>query len=321
MHRHTGITQFRATALLGALILVLTSAALVASPRHVVAAVDLEYFKATPGDNAILLEWETATEVDTAAFNLYRSQDSGSQGQQIGSTFPAQGDGITGALYSYRDTDVVPGQRYYYSLEEIDLSGGRTIIARANAGIGMPTLTPTPTPTPTATATATATATTIQSGTTATRTATATSVPGEASGGQPTATRRFTNTPRADCDRHAAALVYAAAGRISDHNAGWSRRREYADGRTAAAANSRGHQGSSDFNGRHAAATRGTDSRPGISLPGDCSDERSPAGARFHAHSHAAAAGLCSSDHAAFVGHARPGRGWAHACRGRRDVA
>ncbi len=46
------------------------------------------------------------------------------------------GDDITGAKYSYRDTDVVPGVRYYYSLEKIAASGGLTIIARANAGIG-----------------------------------------------------------------------------------------------------------------------------------------------------------------------------------------
>ncbi len=60
MHRHTGITQFRVIALLGALVLVLTSGALVTSPRSAAAAVELLYFRATPGDNSILLEWETA---------------------------------------------------------------------------------------------------------------------------------------------------------------------------------------------------------------------------------------------------------------------
>ena len=57
-------------------------------------------------------------------FSLYRSLNSNNQGQRIGDTFPAKGGGVTGAKYSYTDTDVVPGVRYYYSLEEIDSSGG-----------------------------------------------------------------------------------------------------------------------------------------------------------------------------------------------------
>ena len=60
----------------------------------------LLYFRATPqNDNAILLEWETATELDTVAFNLYRSQDPASLGQLL-AVRPAQGDGLTGAAYS-----------------------------------------------------------------------------------------------------------------------------------------------------------------------------------------------------------------------------
>ena len=53
------------------------------------AAVTLLYFRATAGADAILVEWETATELDTAGFNLYRSENSGQKGQQIGNTFPA----------------------------------------------------------------------------------------------------------------------------------------------------------------------------------------------------------------------------------------
>ena len=55
------------------------------------ASVHLLYFRATAGNNSILLEWETASEQGTVAFNLYRSEDSGSKGQQIGDTFPANG--------------------------------------------------------------------------------------------------------------------------------------------------------------------------------------------------------------------------------------
>jgi hypothetical protein len=145
------------------------------------AAVVLLYFRATPGSDKILVEWETATELETSGFNLYRSQDSGSKGKPVGDTFPARGDGITGAKYSYPDADIIQDVRYYYTLEEIPLGeGGPRIIGTANAGIDMPALT--------ATSTATATAT---------RTPTATTAPGTQSGGQPTATRRFTNTPPA----------------------------------------------------------------------------------------------------------------------------
>ncbi len=100
--------------------------------------VTLLYFKATPqNDNAILLEWETAAELNTVAFNLYRSQDPISLGQQL-ATLPAQGDAVTGATYSYRDSQVTPGIRYYYTLGQMTQSGELITIATANAGIGLP---------------------------------------------------------------------------------------------------------------------------------------------------------------------------------------
>ena len=58
MHRHPGITRFRAMALLGTLVLLLTSGTLVTSPRSATAAVVLLYFRATADDSSILLEWE-----------------------------------------------------------------------------------------------------------------------------------------------------------------------------------------------------------------------------------------------------------------------
>ena len=88
------------------------------------AAVVLEYFRATAGSDKILVDWKTQTEQDIVGFNLYRSEISGVQGQKIGDTFPAAGSGIEGATYSYADTGVVRGKRYYYSLEEIASSGG-----------------------------------------------------------------------------------------------------------------------------------------------------------------------------------------------------
>ena len=103
---------------------------LVGSARHAAASVHLLYFRATAGNNSILVEWETATEQGIVAFNLYRSEDSGSKGQQIGDTFPSKGDDITGAEYSYLDTDVVPGVRYLF------IGGGRFVGRPARSSPG-----------------------------------------------------------------------------------------------------------------------------------------------------------------------------------------
>ena len=186
MNKHTSICRCRKTALSVALAFLLIYGLLVAFAPGARAAVSLLYFKATARSDRILVEWETATEQDTLGFNLYRSLDSGSQGDKVGDTFPVRGDGFTGAQYSYPDTDIVTGKRYYYSLEEIASGGGGLrIISTANAGIDVPTLTPTPTATATGTSTPTAT-----------HTPSAANPPGGTSGDQPTATRQFTLTPR-----------------------------------------------------------------------------------------------------------------------------
>jgi hypothetical protein len=36
---------------------------------------------------------------------------------------PAQGDPVSGASYSYIDTNVVKGSTYYYQLEDVDIYG------------------------------------------------------------------------------------------------------------------------------------------------------------------------------------------------------
>lgn len=162
------------------------------------AAVTIGEFKAEPQpDGSILVIWETATELETAGFNLYRATEllpaNGPWGQPI-DTQPARGDNFTGATYQFRDMDVVPGIRYYYLLEELTPAGPGQRIGPISAGIG---LTPEPTATSTATAsTPTATPTTAIPTATATTAATATATPGAGSSLPPaTATRQFTNTP------------------------------------------------------------------------------------------------------------------------------
>jgi hypothetical protein len=194
MNKHPLIYRFRKTAYSSALALLMICGLLAALAPGATAAVELLYFRATAGSDKILVEWETASEQDVVGFNLYRSQDNGSKGQRIGDTFPNQGDGFEGAKYSYPDTDVLRGVRYYYSLEEIAASGGLRVIEKSNAGIDMPPLTPAATASATATRSPTATVSA-----TATRppASAATNVPGGSAGDPPTATRQFTLTPEA----------------------------------------------------------------------------------------------------------------------------
>jgi hypothetical protein len=135
MNQYCAICRRRKTAFSVALALLTICGLLAALAPGVTASVHLLYFKATAGSDRILVEWETATEQNTLAFRLYRSQDSAVKGPMIGDTFQAGGDATTGANYSYTDTDVMRGVRYYYSLEELSSGGGVAVIATANAGI------------------------------------------------------------------------------------------------------------------------------------------------------------------------------------------
>ena len=69
------------------------------------------------------IKWETATELNTAGFNLYRSQSADSNFTQINTEeglIPSEGDAVSGAAYTYVDSDVEVGQTYHYLLEEVE---------------------------------------------------------------------------------------------------------------------------------------------------------------------------------------------------------
>ena len=72
----------------------------------------------------VVIEWTTATEIDTIGFNLYRSESPADHYMQINEGYiPAAADPFAGGSYRYTDTDVRPGRVYYYQLEEIESSG------------------------------------------------------------------------------------------------------------------------------------------------------------------------------------------------------
>ncbi|OQZ02320.1 MAG: hypothetical protein B6D34_11335 [Candidatus Brocadia sp. UTAMX1] len=90
-------------------------------------AVELASFTAaSAGGGKVSLHWETATEVDNAGFNIYRSKFPDGTYKKINNgLIPAPGNATTGATYSFEDT---PGRgTFYYKLEDVDFYGESTM--------------------------------------------------------------------------------------------------------------------------------------------------------------------------------------------------
>lgn len=69
----------------------------------------------------IEIEWETETEIDTAGFNIYRSETADGEFARINDQIiPGQSDAVSGAAYVYVDENVERGKTYYYRLEDIE---------------------------------------------------------------------------------------------------------------------------------------------------------------------------------------------------------
>jgi hypothetical protein len=81
----------------------------------------------------VALSWETASEVGTAGFNIYRADVSGTDVQdgdfvQVNpALIPAEGDEMVGAAYRFEDDDVTPGRRYAYRIEEVEWDDHTTL--------------------------------------------------------------------------------------------------------------------------------------------------------------------------------------------------
>lgn len=149
------------------------------------------------GNTVMQIEWETATEIDTAGFYIQRRNGTDDAFERIsGNLIPAQGDGAIGAIYSFEDTN--PGSNPEYILEDVSNANLSTkhgpykpasdTTASPQPGSNDPTATTTRATTPTNTPQPTTVV-----GTTSTpqpTSAAATSTP------QPTNTAQPTNTPQ-----------------------------------------------------------------------------------------------------------------------------
>ena len=71
----------------------------------------------------VAIQWDTATEVNTAGFNIYRSTAPDGdflQVNEVDGLIPAEGTAVSGAAYHYLDHTVVVNTTYYYLLEEVE---------------------------------------------------------------------------------------------------------------------------------------------------------------------------------------------------------
>lgn len=76
----------------------------------------------------VYLTWVTSSEIDTAGFNLLRTEGDSLDFSNINeSIIIAKGDNLMDTNYSFIDSDVVSGKTYNYQLESVDFDGTRQI--------------------------------------------------------------------------------------------------------------------------------------------------------------------------------------------------
>jgi hypothetical protein len=105
-------------------------------------AVELASFTATPDRSAILVAWETVSEVDNRGFNLYRASSvDGVRTQLNAALIPSQlpPGSPEGAAYQWVDESIRSGITYYYWLEDVDVYGVKTIHGPVSAELSRST--------------------------------------------------------------------------------------------------------------------------------------------------------------------------------------
>lgn len=110
-----------------------------ASPdKGLPAAVTLASFTATPQGKAVLLEWETVTEIDNLRFFIHRAESTDGPRTRINDdVIPSQTPGgPVGATYEFLDESVAAGTIYYYWLEDVESTGVRGFHGPVSAKVG-----------------------------------------------------------------------------------------------------------------------------------------------------------------------------------------
>ncbi|NIQ91673.1 MAG: DUF2341 domain-containing protein, partial [Deltaproteobacteria bacterium] len=91
-------------------------------------AVDLVSFTAKGKGSTVLVEWETAQELNHMGFHLYRARSPwGPFTRLTDKLISGLSSSVVGRAYSFEDKDVTPGELYFYRLEDIDIYGKKTL--------------------------------------------------------------------------------------------------------------------------------------------------------------------------------------------------
>ena len=87
----------------------------------VVLPVELMYFTTSQKDGNVLLQWETASEVNNAGFEIQRRAESERDFVKIG--WVEKTTNTNGGFYDFWDKNIIAGKTYYYRLKQIDFDG------------------------------------------------------------------------------------------------------------------------------------------------------------------------------------------------------
>jgi hypothetical protein len=99
--------------------------------------ITLASFTATPQGDGILVAWETASEIDNAGFDLWRSEEERGDYHKINpALIPAKGGPAFGAAYQFTDDTVKRGETYFFKLEDVDTHGVSTFHGPVSATAG-----------------------------------------------------------------------------------------------------------------------------------------------------------------------------------------
>ncbi|MBM3128543.1 MAG: hypothetical protein FJ009_07945 [Chloroflexi bacterium] len=93
-----------------------------------------------PAPARIVVQWTTATEINTAGFNVYRAERAEGPYAKLNAQLIPASDALIGGKYQYADTTVVAGRTYYYQLEDVEYGGATArhgpIIITASGALG-----------------------------------------------------------------------------------------------------------------------------------------------------------------------------------------
>ena len=105
-------------------------------------AVTLSEFSAAQQGAAVLVSWETNSEIDNRGFNLYRGSSPDGPDQQLNELLiPSQSQGNPGGFfYTWLDeVELEAGATYFYWLEDVDLAGATTLHGPVSVDFTVPT--------------------------------------------------------------------------------------------------------------------------------------------------------------------------------------